>query len=98
MSHYFGQSSVPQLPHSFRWKALASLLLIYSSLLTGWYWPWGVLLAWWVGLDLRDGETWLTESVERNKDPVMYWVIVLTWMLLAGFVVVAAFSGETFDA
>ena len=76
----------------YRIRAILSLILIYVSIITEWNWLWGLLLLAWVVTDLRSGETWLSESVSRQHNPVLYFLIVLTWLLLGGYLVLQPVS------
>ena len=70
-------------------KALLSLLIIYMSVFTGWYWLWGVLLLLWAFQELSSGQVWLSETVFKSVNPVLYYVIVTTWVALGFYLVLS---------
>ena len=61
-------------------RAIGSLALIFLSMATGWYWIWGLLLLLWAINDLIVGSTWLSEPVSRQADPILFHLILLTWL------------------
>ena len=63
-------------------RAIISLGLVYLSLVIGLYAPWALLMLWWAVSDLRRGETWLSQPVFRSAHPAVFWIIVVTWLLL----------------
>ena len=74
MSHIF------QIRHPVKWRALLGLLLVWASAVAGMYWVWGAILVWWAVSDMRYGDTWFMESVRRSANPIVFWLIVITWL------------------
>ena len=70
-----------------RGRAILSLVLIYLSAFTGWYWLWGLLLLWWVANDMRVEQTWLSEVITRREDPIIYHLILFTWLVFGFYLV-----------
>ena len=70
-------------PSTFKWKALLGLIVLWIATLTGAVWVWAALFIWWAILDMWYGETHFLERVTRNDDPVMFWLIVLSWIGLS---------------
>jgi len=64
------------------------LILIILATLMGWDWVWAVLFLFWAGSDLLAGETHLIEQVTRKQNPITYWLIVVTWIVLSGLILV----------
>lgn len=77
---------------TIKWKALLGLALITLSLLTNWYWIWGVFFALWVISDLRSGTTHMLEPISQQEQPVLYWIIVGMWTLLSFYSLIYYFS------
>ena len=61
------------------WIALAALWLMT---LAGQYWVYAVLFLAWAVYDLATGESHFIQSVTRRHEPVTYWLVVSTWILL----------------
>jgi len=66
-----------------RWRPITTLFLMILSLLTSWYWIFGLIFLWWTVRDILSGTTFLTEVVYRYKNPILYWVVILTWLGLS---------------
>jgi len=66
-----------------KWRAISGLLIVASAILLEASWVWGVLFLLWVIPDLKSGSTHFLEHVERHKNPVVYWLIVGTWVSLS---------------
>lgn len=56
---------------------------MYIAILMSWEWAWGVLFLYWVIPDLFSGVTYFVEPIYKNENPNLYWVIVISWILLA---------------
>ena len=76
-----------------KWRTIIGLVLIYATvvLYPGYQWIWGVLLVYWVIPDLVSGTTHFIERISRSENPVLYWVIVITWLAMAAYIFVEAF-------
>lgn len=61
----------------------ASLVFAAISIVLDWYWPWGILIAWWVWSSLRSGDTYFVETIQRNQNPILFWTINLLWVVCA---------------
>lgn len=75
--------NMPSNGSRFKWKSLLALLIIAVSLYTDQYWLWGVLFLWWGINDLRKRHTYLMDDISRSENPILYWVIVILWLVLA---------------
>ncbi len=74
-----------------KWKAISGLTLIGIGFIMDWYWIWGILFLIWVVGDIKMRRTHLLEEVTRDESPVLYWIIIATWLFLS----VIAFSTAT---
>ncbi|MYB87304.1 MAG: hypothetical protein F4X85_08850 [Acidimicrobiaceae bacterium] len=61
------------------WVALAALWLMT---LAEQYWIYAVLFLAWAVYDLATGESHFIQRVTRRHEPVTYWLVVSTWILL----------------
>ena len=64
--------------------AWLSLIVIYVTSLTGWWWLWGILLLAWGFSNMLNEETWISETVSLARNPVLYFLVIITW-LTSGF-------------
>lgn len=64
-------------------KSKSALIFILLIMITEKYWLFGFLFLVWVILDLKNRQTFLLEIVQRNNNPILYWLIVLTWFIFA---------------
>jgi len=69
-----------------KWRAILTLGFIYLSIFTYW-WLWGLLLIIWGVVDLRTGETWLSEPVVRSENPILFHLIVMTWLVFGFYII-----------
>ncbi|MEO1236880.1 MAG: VOC family protein [Planctomycetota bacterium] len=74
----------------WKWRTVMGLLAVYLAVLTEASWVWGVLFLLWVLPDLRTGVTHFMERVTRHEHPWLYWLVVGTWLVLAGYVLLTA--------
>jgi predicted enzyme related to lactoylglutathione lyase/predicted transcriptional regulator YdeE len=68
---------------NFKWKAILGLGVILASLAFNWFWMWGLLFFIWIIPDLRRGSTHLFEYIEKKNNPMLYWSIMATWIVLS---------------
>ncbi len=84
------------LPHSYKaqpklkWRSLIGLIMIYLIILFEQNWAWGALFLFWVIPDLKSGTTYFIEPLSRRSNPFLYWTVVLTWLLLAIYLLMDA--------
>lgn len=68
---------------SLKWRTIIALGLMYIALFMNWEWVWGVLFLIWVIPDIYSEVTYFIEPITKKENPVVYWIIVITWILLA---------------
>lgn len=66
-----------------KWRALGGLALVSVAILLEANWVWGLFFLLWVIPDLKYGVTHFMERVERCKNPIVYWLIMSTWIALS---------------
>lgn len=66
-----------------KWRSILGLMLIYIAMWYNWQWIWGLLFMLWVIPDLFSGATYFLEPVEKIKNPILYWVIIGSWILMS---------------
>lgn len=73
-----------QLP----WKTFIALIVIYVSLYYQWYWVWGVVFILWTIQSIKTEETYLVEVITRQEHPVIFWLILVTWLVVSAFMII----------
>lgn len=68
---------------SIKWRTITALVLMYIAILMNWEWAWGVLFLFWVIPDIFSGVTYFIEPISKNENPVLYWIIIVSWVLMA---------------
>lgn len=63
-----------------KWLTLVGMPILLVTTFNGIYSVWGLLFVFWGIVSIRAGEVFLLETVERNKDPVLYWIISILWI------------------
>ena len=66
-----------------KWRTLVGLILLATGVAVNWTWIWGLLFLFWVIPDLFTGRTYFIEEIRKDKNPILYWIIVVGWMLLS---------------
>jgi len=69
----------------FKWKTILGLVLLLVAIAMNWMWVFGVLFILWALNDIATGETHFVERIQRGESPALFWVIVLLWLLLSGY-------------
>ena len=68
---------------------ILALGVIYVAVLMGWQWVWGILFIMWTVPALYSGEVHLIGAISKKETPVLYWLILLTWIGLSAYLIVA---------
>ena len=81
--------------NNIKWRTIVGLVLVYVAILLypNYQWIWAILFLYWVIPDLVTGTTHFIERIERVQNPILYWIIVLTWLLIAVYILVEALIG-----
>jgi hypothetical protein len=56
---------------------------MYIAMFMNWEWAWGILFLFWVIPDIFSGVTYFIEPIEKRQNPILYWIIVVSWILMA---------------
>lgn len=68
---------------SIKWRSILGLLLMYIAMWYNWQWIWGILFLLWVIPDILSGVTYFIEPIEKSENPILYWIIIISWILMA---------------
>lgn len=63
-----------------KWRTILALLIVYVATFFNWQWIWGVFSLYWIIPDFFTGVTYFTEPVDRKNHPILYWLILITWI------------------
>ncbi|WP_292945376.1 hypothetical protein [Olleya sp. UBA1516] len=70
---------------TIKWRTIIALILMYIAMLMNLTWAWGILFLLWVVPDIRTGITYFIEPVEKKESPLLYWIIIVSWVLMAAY-------------
>lgn len=68
--------------NSFKWRSILGLVFIYLAMWFDWQWAWGILFLMWVIPDIQSGVTYFMEPIAKDKHVLLYWIIIMSWILL----------------
>ena len=71
------------MKNPIKWRTIIALLLMYTAILMNWQWVWGLLFMFWVVPDIISGVTYFIEPIEKKTNPILYWIIIVSWVLMA---------------
>lgn len=72
-------------------KTIIALFAVYLAVMFSRDWAWGALFLVWLIPDLRSGTTYFVEPVERSSHPLLYWLIMLSWLWISLFLIIGFF-------
>ena len=72
----------------FKWKTILALTMVHAAVVFGWSWVWGLLFIMWTIPALYSGQTHLVEEINRTENPLLFWLIVGTWIGLSIFMII----------
>lgn len=65
------------------WPTLTALAALWILTFANQYWVYALLFLAWALYDLVTGESSFIQRVTRRDQPVTYWLVVSTWILLS---------------
>lgn len=68
-----------------------AFIIIYIAVLFDLQWVWGLLFLLWLIRDVRFGQAHLVEPIDRAKNPIWYWLIILTWFWMSIYLLLTIF-------
>lgn len=69
--------------NTIKWRTIVALVLIYVAIFMNWEWMWGILFLYWVVPDVFSGVTYFVEPIYKKENPNLYWIIIISWVLMA---------------
>lgn len=80
--------TVEPVKSNVKWRAIVGLVIVALAVFFNANWIWGVLFLLWVIPDIKSGSTHFMEHIEKRRNPVVYWLIILTWLVLSAYLLV----------
>ncbi|NER37864.1 MAG: hypothetical protein F6J93_28550 [Oscillatoria sp. SIO1A7] len=86
--------SAQEKPHSgkVKWRTILGLLLMYVAIALNWQWIWGLFSLYWIIPDFFTGVTYFIEPISRQEEPILYWLIMITWVAFSVAMILPSFS------
>ncbi|MCT4698736.1 hypothetical protein [Tenacibaculum haliotis] len=66
-----------------KWRTIIALILMYIAIFMNYRWVWGILFLFWVIPDIFNGITYFIEPISKKDHLFLFWVIIITWLLMA---------------
>ncbi len=66
----------------YRWKTIIALIAMGVATVFNWMPAWGALFLFWVGVNIKNKETYFVERILREENPILYWIILCGWTSL----------------
>ncbi|MEM9494650.1 MAG: VOC family protein [Pseudomonadota bacterium] len=82
---------------SIPWRALFGLCLIWLAVFLEVQAFWGVLFLIWIWPSVKVGRAEFLEAVYRSKQPVTYWALIGTWVVLSVWLIARPLLGTFLD-
>lgn len=71
-----------------KWLTILVMLVLLVATALEWYWLWGVLFLYWSVAGIVTGQVFLVQTIERERNPVLFWLLSLIWLVLAVMAIV----------
>ena len=65
------------------WPTWVAVAALWAFALSGQIWLFAVLFLAWAAFDIATGESSFVQRVTRRNQPVTYWLVVSSWVLLS---------------
>lgn len=79
---------------STKWRTILGLIFIYIAVWFNLQWAWGILFLLWVIPDIMTGITYFMEPIEKQEHPILYWIIILSWIVMSLYSIATLFFPE----
>ncbi len=89
MRHHLNLVTQSKLP-----TVVALAVLLFATPM-GWQWVWGILFLYWAVSGIVTGHAFVVQTVQRAENPVLFWLISVTWLILSGLTIFYDFFPET---
>ena len=76
------------MAHRSKWPTIVALGLLLAATAAGWYWIWGVFFLYWAVYGIVTGQAFVIQAITRDENPLLFWLVSLTWVALAVLAIV----------
>lgn len=66
-----------------KWQTILGLVFLVLAILMNWSWIWALLFLLWTIPSFYSEVVYFIEPIEKKKDPVLYWIIIVLWLGLS---------------
>jgi hypothetical protein len=66
-----------------KWKAILGLVIVYIIIIFQLNWAWGIVFLIYILPDMFSGVTHFVEPISRDDNPILFWIIILSWLLMS---------------
>ena len=81
--------------HRYKWPTIVALGLLLAATAAGWYWIWGVFFLYWAVYGIVTRQAFVVQAITREENPLLFWLVSLTWVALAVIAIVYDISPLT---
>lgn len=71
-----------------KWPTVVAMVVLLGGTALGWNWIWGIFFLVWSVQGIASGQAFVLQMVYRDENPVLFWVVSLSWLVLAVMTVV----------
>ena len=76
-----------ELAQRTKWPTVVALVVLLGATYLDWYWVWGLFFIYWTITAVVTRRTFVVQTVRRDENPVLFWLICLFWLALAVLVI-----------
>lgn len=66
-----------------KWQTILGLVFLVFAIVMDWSWVSGLLFLFWTIPSFYSEVVYFIEPIEKKKDPVLYWIIMVLWLGLS---------------
>ena len=71
-----------------KWRAIIGFIMIVIATILDQNWIWGLFFLYWILPDLALGRTYFLEEIARHENPILYFLIMGTLLLLSVYILI----------
>ncbi len=62
---------------------ILALAVLLGATVMGWYWVWGLFFLYWAIAGIVARQAFVVQIVYRDENPVLFWFISISWIILS---------------
>lgn len=87
-------SSSPPASKKIAWKTILGLVFVWLAVMFDVQVFWGILFIIWTWPALKTGQINFIEPISRSIQPITYWAIIVTWIILSLWLIALSVDGR----